>query len=76
VLGEPKFLSLDPLHPDYLRIAVDCLLAKAGAGGAWPSYLGAFPPGSAPKDGDWFTRLRQRWGGLAPAVKPPSVKGP
>ncbi len=61
VLAEPKFLSLDPAHPDYLRIAADSPQAKGGAGGAWPSYMGALPPGPAPKDGDWFTRLRQRW---------------
>jgi hypothetical protein len=65
VLAEPRFLSLDPAHPDFLRIAEDSPLAKGGAGGAWPSYIGALPPGPAPKDGDWFTRLRQRWGGLA-----------
>ncbi|HTU23360.1 MAG TPA: protein kinase, partial [Gemmataceae bacterium] len=70
VVEEPPFLSLDPSHPDYLRIAADGPAAKGGAGGAWPSYIGALPPGPAPKDGDWFTRLRQRWGNVAPAAKP------
>jgi hypothetical protein len=36
-------------------------LAAAGAGGAWPAYLGALPPGPAPQEGDWFTQLRERW---------------
>jgi hypothetical protein len=61
VVAEPKFLSLDPQHPDYLRLPADSPLAKGGAGGEWPSYVGALPPGPAPKEGDWFTRLRQRW---------------
>jgi ribosomal protein S27E len=61
VVEEPPFLSLDPSHPDFLRIAADGPAAKGGAGGAWPSYIGAFPPGPAPKDGDWFTRLREKW---------------
>jgi len=73
VLAEPPFLSVDPSHPDYMRITADGPAAKGGAGGDWPSYIGALPPGPAPKGGDWFTRLRQRWGELAPAVKPPSA---
>jgi hypothetical protein len=58
---EPAFLSLDPKHPDYLRLPADSPLAKGGAGGEWPSYIGALTPGPAPREGDWFTRLRQRW---------------
>ncbi len=73
VLAVPEFLSLDPTHPDYLHIPADSPQAKGGAGGAWPSYIGAFPPGPAPKDGDWFTRLRQRWGDMASAYKPLSA---
>jgi hypothetical protein len=61
VLAEPKFLSMDPLSPDYLRLPSDSPLAKGGAGGSWPNYLGALPPGPAPKEGDWFTRLREKW---------------
>jgi hypothetical protein len=61
IVAFPRFLSLAPSHADYLRIAADTPLAKGGAGGAWPSYIGALPPGPAPKDGDWFTRLLQRW---------------
>jgi hypothetical protein len=41
----------------YLRIAADSPLATGGADGDLPKYIGAFPPGPAPKDGDWFTRL-------------------
>jgi len=63
VLGEPDVLSADPESRDYLRIATDSPLATAGAGGDWPGYIGALPPGPAPAEGDWFTRLRQRWNG-------------
>jgi hypothetical protein len=52
---------LNPEALDYLRLPSDSPLAKAGVGGAWPSYIGALPPGPAPKDGDWFTRLRETW---------------
>ena len=64
--AEPAFLSLDPKQPDYLRIVNDSPLATAGVGGTWPGYIGAFPPGPAPKEGDWFTRLRERWLNVAP----------
>lgn len=56
----PRYLSKVPKEADYLRIPADDSLATAGAGGKWPQYLGALPPGPAPKDGDWFTRLRER----------------
>ena len=26
-----------------------------------PPYIGALPLGPAPPEGDWFTRLRERW---------------
>ncbi len=58
---EPKFLSNDPTNLDYLRLPAESELATAGASGAWPSYIGALPPGPAPKEGDWFTRLREKW---------------
>ncbi|HQU46761.1 MAG TPA: protein kinase, partial [Pirellulales bacterium] len=63
----PRFLSKDPASPDYLRISADGPLATAGAGGEWPSYVGALPPGPAPKEGDWFTRLQERWRATEPA---------
>ncbi|HET6882118.1 MAG TPA: protein kinase [Pirellulales bacterium] len=58
--GEPKFLATTSDARDYLRIAADSEEAHRGAGGEWPSYLGALPPGRAPIEGDWFTRLQQR----------------
>ena len=67
---QAEFLSLDPNHRDYLRVPPDSPLGKSAAGGTWPSYIGAFPPGPAPQDGDWFTRLRQRWGEGVSAEKP------
>lgn len=60
----PELLSLDPKHADYLRFAADSPLGTAGAGGEWPNHIGALTPAPAPPEGDWFTRLRQRW--LAP----------
>jgi len=60
-LTNRRFCSVDPSQPNYARIAVEGPAAKGGAGGTWPSYIGAFPPGPAPKEGDWFTRLRKRW---------------
>ena len=53
-----QFISDDRGEPTkYLRIASDGPLANAGVGLDLPKYIGAFPPGPAPKDGDWFTRL-------------------
>jgi hypothetical protein len=53
------FLSEDSKQADYLRIPVDGRLATSGAGGNLPKYIGPFPPGAPPKDGDWFTRLQE-----------------
>ncbi len=53
------FLSLDPRHADYLRIDANGPLATSGVSDNMPPYIGAFPPGPAPKEGDWFSRLRQ-----------------
>ena len=60
-IDDPKFLSFDPAHPDYLRIPADSPLATAGAGGAWPPFIGALRPGPAPEESDWFARLRKTW---------------
>jgi hypothetical protein len=57
----PRFISKVPGDADYLRIAADDPLANAGVGGDWPGYIGALPPGPTPPDGDWFSRLRERW---------------
>jgi len=62
VVGKMKFLSLDASQADYLRLASDSPPAIKGVGGEWLTYIGALPPGPAPKDGDWFTRMRERWG--------------
>ncbi len=53
------FLSDDPAQADYLRIVADGRLATGGVGGNLPSYIGPLPPGPAPKEGDWFTRLQE-----------------
>ena len=34
-----------------------------------PFFVGALPPGPAPKEGGWFTRLRERWGHSAKEKK-------
>lgn len=52
------FLSLNPGDANGFRIPADSPLATGGAGGDLPKYIGALPPGPAPKEGDWFTRLR------------------
>ncbi len=64
VLAESNFLATDFVNPDYLRMPLDSPQANGGAGGNWPSYIGALAPGPAPRDGDWFTQLRKRWGEL------------
>lgn len=56
-LGAPEFLSVDPSDRDYMRIKPTPRFRTASDG----SYLGALPPGPAPPQGDWFTRLRERW---------------
>jgi hypothetical protein len=52
--GSLNFLSTDPSHRDYLRL-------PAASPAAQSDYLGPFPPGPAPPEGDWFTRLQERW---------------
>jgi serine/threonine protein kinase/tetratricopeptide (TPR) repeat protein len=58
ILAE-QFLSVEPEDTGYLRIAANGPLATGGTGGDLPSYFGAFPPGPAPKEGDWFTRMQE-----------------
>jgi hypothetical protein len=60
LITQKQFVSVDPKNSDFFRIASDSPLATAGAGGHLPNYIGAFPPGPAPKEGDWFTRLGKR----------------
>jgi hypothetical protein len=60
VTDAPEFLSIDPSARDFARIAEDGALARGGAGGDWPTYIGALPPGPAPKEGDWLTLWIER----------------
>ncbi len=58
LVRQEPFLSDDRNERSrFLRIAADSPLATGGAGGDLPNYLGPFPPGPAPNDGDWFTRF-------------------
>jgi hypothetical protein len=61
LIGPLNFLSTDESHRDFLRLPATSPAATGGAGGDQPTYLGALPPGPAPPDGDWFTRLMERW---------------
>ncbi|HQU47290.1 MAG TPA: hypothetical protein PK867_31095, partial [Pirellulales bacterium] len=72
ILRTPRLMSMVAEDRDYLRPAALDPTASAGVGGDWPRYLGAFPPGPAPKEGDWFTRLRERWG--VAALQPAAAK--
>lgn len=68
-LAAPMLYSLKPQSPKYARLKPDSPGAKSGAaGGALPRYAGALPPGPAPQEGDWFTRLHSRW------MNPPTSK--
>lgn len=61
ILGAPRYLSKVPFSANYLRVAADDPIVRRGAGGDWPDYIGPLPPGPAPKEGDWFSRLREKW---------------
>ena len=52
ILAQPTFLSRAPAAADYARLQQD---------EANPIWSGALPPGPAPLQGDWFTRLQERW---------------
>ncbi len=58
IVLEEHVLSREPSDRDYLRIPASSPLARSGAGEQFPSYVGALSPGSAPEQGDWFTKLR------------------
>lgn len=66
-LGVPRFLSKTPSDRNYLRLEADDSGSHSQAGDRWPNYVGAFSAGPAPKEGDWFIRLRKRRGDLSPA---------
>lgn len=65
-VGGLEFLSLEADQKDYLRIKDRKLMARAESDDE-PNQVGAFPAGPAPNEGDWFTRLRERWAKVAPA---------
>jgi WD40 repeat protein len=71
LMPDVKFLSTNPADPNYFRIPADSPLATGGAGGDLPTYIGALPPGPAPKDGDWFTRLQ-----IPPVSAPKTLPAP
>ncbi|MCA9012655.1 MAG: protein kinase, partial [Planctomycetaceae bacterium] len=77
VITQPQFLATNLDAPNAFRIASDDKLGAAGAGGTLPTYIGPLPPGPTPAGGDWFTRLRERWGDLTPhlPVNPPPPQG-
>ena len=54
VLRQPVFLSDDPSSRDYVRLDPKHFPLDG-------EHFGAFPPGPAPAEGDWFTRLQKRW---------------
>lgn len=53
---EVRLLSEDPRDRDYMRIDPATISIPEG-----DPFPGALPPGPAPEEGDWFTRLRDRW---------------
>jgi hypothetical protein len=53
----PKYISDTPTDRDFLRLPADSPHPGTGPN----DYYGALPPGPAPKEGDWCTRLRERW---------------
>jgi hypothetical protein len=61
VVGFPKYESLIPSDRNFCRLSREDPRASGGVGGNLPNYIGALPPGPAPPEGDWFTRLRERW---------------
>lgn len=61
IIAHPVFYSIAPHDSDYARLRPDSPGSTSRAGAQWPNYTGALPPGSVPADGDWFTRLQQRW---------------
>jgi hypothetical protein len=56
---EPQWFSLDPHdHRYYMRVSnPSVILNRAGK----QEYISALPPGPAPPECDWFTRLLERW---------------
>lgn len=61
IIANPMFYSIVPHDRDYARLMPDSPGSTSKAGGKWPNYTGALPPGPVPQEGDWFTRLREKW---------------
>lgn len=53
---EIRVLSTDPLDRDFMRVDPESIQVPEG-----DPFPGALPPGPAPPEGDWFTRLQQRF---------------
>jgi hypothetical protein len=64
--GAIAYLSLEPFDRDYLRPDPDWVKVNVPPGQAVP---GALPPGPAPAEGDWFTRLQDRYRGALADIK-------
>lgn len=54
---QPKFISENIQDENFLRVSPEDPMANSGAAGDLPGYIGPLPPGRAPEQGDWFTRL-------------------
>jgi len=61
ILSDFDLLSTDTNSTDWLRPRHTSALVLSVPEGAERSYIGALPPGPAPPEGDWFTRLLDRW---------------
>jgi hypothetical protein len=68
IIATPVFISIVPSDRDFARLQLDSPGSTSQAGGNWPKYTGSLPPGPVPAEGDWFTRLRERWGNLKPGT--------
>jgi hypothetical protein len=73
-VANPEFISLDPKQRDYARIAIDSAAASNATKDG--SFIGALAPGPAPPEGDWFTRLRERWQDVLEVSQEPRDKSP
>jgi nitrous oxidase accessory protein NosD len=60
IVDRVALLSSDPLDPNFLRPAKDSPLAKAGAGGDLPVYVGAVPPEGV-EPWDWQKTWESRY---------------
>jgi hypothetical protein len=61
LIAVPKFISDAPDDRNYARLVIADPFASAESAAGGKTYYGALPPGPAPPEGDWFTRLQERW---------------